>query len=393
MLAGLLFATHDAEDRAGTLAATLPFGGLTLIEYQARLLVSLGASQIIVVVQRLTPELLGALARIGRRSVSVDAVRGAAEAAAKLHPLARILMLADGLVTTRAAVEALAAEGGDALLTQDAAHAPRGLERLEGSTVWAGAARLQPARLAEVAAMPRDYDMQSALVRVAAQAHAQCLMLPPGDAFAGHGIERSASALDVRGREVMASTLALRPGWFDRWIVAPLARPLLGEMMRRSLPTLVPAVIAGVTGLGGLLGLDLGFARLGVAMAVAATIAASAGATIAWLRDESSFARGFGVATLAIPVAAVLLLGHAADRVSGGSTGVVLAVGLAVLAGLDVRAGHDRRRAAWQGGPGAYLLVTAVAVLAGWPALGLALAAGYAAGSLAAAIETLRRGA
>ena len=61
MLAGLLFATHDADDRPGALTATLPFGGLTLIEYQARLLIAAGASQIVVIVARLTPELLGAL--------------------------------------------------------------------------------------------------------------------------------------------------------------------------------------------------------------------------------------------------------------------------------------------------------------------------------------------
>ena len=32
MLAGLIFATEDAEDRPETLAATLPFCGSTLIE-------------------------------------------------------------------------------------------------------------------------------------------------------------------------------------------------------------------------------------------------------------------------------------------------------------------------------------------------------------------------
>ena len=100
MLAGLLFATADASDRHDTLAATLPIGGVTLIEFQARLLIACDAAQIVVVVQRLTPELVGAIARIGKRGVAVDTVRTAAEAEAKLHPLARVVMLADGLVTT-----------------------------------------------------------------------------------------------------------------------------------------------------------------------------------------------------------------------------------------------------------------------------------------------------
>ena len=107
MLAGLLFATADASDRHDMLAATLPVGGVTLIEFQARLLIAAGASQIVVMVSRLTPELLGAINRLGRRGVAVDAVRGPAEALAKLHPLARVLWLADGLVTTSVMVETM----------------------------------------------------------------------------------------------------------------------------------------------------------------------------------------------------------------------------------------------------------------------------------------------
>ncbi|MFV2184666.1 hypothetical protein ACNIQ1_24035, partial [Escherichia coli] len=79
-----------------------------------------------------------------------------------------------------------------------------------------------------------------------------------GEAASGHGIERSAAALDTRGREVMAATLARRSGWFDRWIVAPLARPLLGEMMRRTAPTVARAGVAGVLGVGGLAALENG---------------------------------------------------------------------------------------------------------------------------------------
>ena len=109
MLAGLLLALQDADDRPGVLTATLPFGGLTLVEFQARLLIAAGASQIVVIAARLSPELLGALSRIGRRGVAVDTVRSAAEAAEKLHPLAKVVMLADGLTASAATVAAMAA--------------------------------------------------------------------------------------------------------------------------------------------------------------------------------------------------------------------------------------------------------------------------------------------
>ena len=152
MLAGLLFAVQDADDQPERLAATLPFGGLTLVEYQARLLVAAGASQIVAGRGRPTPELLGALSRIGRRGVAVDAVRTAAEAADKLHPLARVLMIADGLVTTEEVVAELAGEGGDALLVVPEADAPAGFERVGGAHGLGRASRgCEPRRLAEVA--------------------------------------------------------------------------------------------------------------------------------------------------------------------------------------------------------------------------------------------------
>ena len=150
MLAGLIFAVQDADDRAGTLAATLPFAGMTLIEYQARLLIGAGVSQIVIVVARLTPELLGAVARIGRRGVTVDTVRGAGEAAARLHPLSHLLVLADGLVTTDAVLAPFARDGGDALLVLDGEDAVHGYERIGGGDVWAGVARLDGRRLAEL---------------------------------------------------------------------------------------------------------------------------------------------------------------------------------------------------------------------------------------------------
>lgn len=135
MLAALLFATHEADDSPATLAATLPFGPGTLIEFQARLVIGAGASQLIVVVGRMTPELLGAINRIMRRGASVDVVRSAAEACEKLHPLARVLVMADGLVSTEGVVAAMAAEGGDALLVTTDADALAGLERVGADAI------------------------------------------------------------------------------------------------------------------------------------------------------------------------------------------------------------------------------------------------------------------
>ena len=55
--------------------------------------------------------------------------------------------------------------------------------------------------------MPRDYDFQSTLLRVAAQAGAEQVRLDPRDA-PKHAIERSADALTRRGTSTVAALVA-----------------------------------------------------------------------------------------------------------------------------------------------------------------------------------------
>ncbi len=390
MLAGLLFATHDTEDQPDRLTATLPFGGVTLIEYQARLLIAAGCGQIIILVARLTPELLGAIARIGRRGVAVDTVRHATEGAEKLHPLARVLMLADGLITTERVVATLAGEGGDALLVAPQSDAGRRLERVGGNMAWAGIARLDPRRLGEVARLPRDYDVQSTLLRVAEQARAVHVLLPPDAVRHGHGIEHDGAALAKRGRAALAAIVSDRRGWFDRWVVAPLARLALPAMVERRWPGAVVGGGGAGLGVAGLAAIALGWSAAGLALAFAACLVLALAATLSGVRDEPGVERAILALALVVPALAALLLGMAESRQAGQPAALAVALALVALAALAERAGPERARRPWWGCAAAYLLIVLAATAAGAPMAGMALAAAYAAMTLAAAIERLR---
>lgn len=389
MLAGLIFAVQDADEPAGALAATLPFAGMTVIEYQARLLVAAGVSQIVVVVARLTPELLGAVARIGRRGVAVDTVRSAGEAAARLHPLSRLLVLADGLITTESVLVPLAREQSDALLVVPEAEADAGYELIGGGDAWAGIARLDRQRLTEVAAMPRDYDVQSSLLHVAAQAGALRLVLAEGERRTGHGIEARRETLETRSRAVVGATLAARPGWFNRWIVRPLARVAMPWLMRRHVPTAVLAGGTVITGLAGLAAVWMGQLTAGLLVAVFGVAMAALVASFAWLRDEDVLARAMAATVLGIPALAALLLGHALDAETGELTGRVLALALVAAGALAHRAIPDARPIGWGDAP-AYLVTLALGTVLGMPFVALVCAALYATVTLAIAIEALR---
>ncbi|MEG3165617.1 hypothetical protein U1701_13540 [Sphingomonas sp. PB2P19] len=392
MLAGLLFAIHDADDRPDRLAATLPFSGVTLIEYQARLLVAAGVSQLIVVVARLTPELLGAIARIGRRGVSVDTVRSAAEATERLHPLARIVMLGDGLVTTEAVVTAIAAEDGEALLVVPEDDAGPGFERVGGQMAWAGVARIDPRRIAEVAALPHDYDLQSTLLRLAVQERVVQILLPTETMRGGgHGIEHQARTLEERGRAVLVTIVSARRGWFDRFVLAPIARAVLPGLVDRNVAGTTLGVGGAALGGAGLVVQGFGLLATGLIVTLAGCIALALGSVLSGLRDEMPAARVQtlaigGVAALAVLVFAFLISGY-----TGENTALAIGVGVVAIGAIGERAIVERARRLWWGSPSAYLAIVAVLALLGLPVLGLGIAAIYATATLAAVVESLRQ--
>ncbi|HVI98758.1 MAG TPA: hypothetical protein VM657_06805 [Sphingomonas sp.] len=387
MLAGLIFATDDADDRPDKLAATLPFGGGTLLEYQARLLIAAGAAQLLVAVTRLTPELIGAVNRIGGR-VPVDVVRSATEAADKAHPLARIIVVADGLVSTNAIVDMLADEGDDALLVTSQGDALPGFERVDANSAWAGLARIGARRLDDVARFPADYDFQSTLLRVLAQGRTLRIALPASAAREGHGIQRDSRALADRSRAVLSSIVTSRPGWFDRLVLAPLARWTLPSLVSRAVPSAVLAGAGAIVALAGLVGLVLDLPVTGLALVEGGIVAMALAAVLGALRGEGRLAKVQGWAIGGASALAALLLGRMASIEAMTATGWTLAIGLVVAGTLLERAARHRR-SLWWASALVYPLVLLCFTAAGHPLIGLAVAAAYASASLAAAIERL----
>lgn len=383
MLAGLIFATSDAIDRPDALTATLPFGGASLIEFQARLLAGAGAAQILIAVARVTPELLGAANRIAKRGVAVDVVRSAAEAAEKVHPLARIVVLADGLVTTEAQLSPFASEGAEALLVTDE---DNGLERLDATSRWAGIARISVQRLTETAQLPRDYDFLSALVRVTAQHGATKLPIKGAQSRAGHGIEHDARGLARRGRAIFASLASGRVRWIDRWVVGPLAKLTLPALVAKGVSPL--ALIGGgvVTAAAGLFGIWSGWTASGLGGVSLATGLLALAGMLAWLRGDDGDTAMSGHATSAVAVTSLLLAGYRDDS----ATGLVLAVTAVLAAALVERIALVAKPRAWWPGPAAYPFLLIPFAAAGQLSVGLAALAAYAAATLLGGIESLR---
>lgn len=388
MLAGLIFATEDAEGRGDLLAATLPFGGMTLIEYQARLMIAAGAAHLVVAVGRVTPALLGAVARIARRGVPVDVVRSAEEAATKLHPLARVLVFADALVTTDTVALSMAGETPDALLVTSEDSGPAAVERVDSGHQWAGVALVSANRVADIAAMPRDYDFQSTLLRVAVQTGAGQVALPAGARRAGHGVERDSAAMAARSNGVLIALANQRIGWADRYVFTPITRIVLPWLVSRSVPDwgmVAGGIFFALVSLA-LVGFD--FVAAGGGVAPVAVAFWSCGALLSGLRGNERLARAQEIAIFAFTMVLALFLG-VRDAIDGARwVGPALAVALIGTAAIAERV--PVRRPPWACGAPLYVLLLALAALCGQVAIGLAVSATVALVTLAALVETLR---
>lgn len=389
MLAGLIFAIEEASDRPGTLVATLPFGGMTLLEYQIRLLASAGAEQVLIAVGRMTPALLAAVdrARGGRTAVAI--VRSAEEAAEKVHPDARVLVIADGLVTTDPVLDRMTEGGPEALLVTDDAQSPAAIERLDMRHCWAGIARISVAQLGQIAQMPDDYDFQSALLRVAAQSGAEHVPIAAVWLRGGHGVERTVEGLAARNTGVLAALTERRDTWADRWVFTRVARALLPEFVRRNVPGWALAAGGGLFGLLGLGAIAKGWEGAGLASALVSAASLATASALATLRGEERRARILEIAVLALFALVTLGCGWIERERLGTTTPLVLAL-VAVGAQLLVHRAPIRARR-WWASPAAHLLLLTPFALAGWAAYGLGAAAVYAFATLAAAVEAMRK--
>jgi hypothetical protein len=388
MLAGLIFAIEEADDRPGTLVATLPFGGMTLLEYQVRLLIGAGAGQILVAVGRMTPALLAAVNRAGRREVSVEIVRSAEEAAEKVQDGARVLVMADGLVTTDPVMDRMGHEGPEALLVTDDAGSPAAIERLDMRDSWAGVARISTGQLIQIAQMPDDYDFQSALLRVAAQSGAEHVPLTAGWLRSGHAVEHSAEGLAARNTGVLAALTERRVDWADRWVFTRIARMALPELVARNVPAW------GLLGGGGLLSLlsftavGFGWEGTGLIASLLAAATLATGGAMAALRGEERRARGVEWTLLLLFGGVALGCGWIERLRLDTTTPLVLAI-VAVAAQLLIERAPPRHRR-WWASPSAHLLLLTPFALAGLVEFGLGAVAAYAFATLAAAVEGTR---
>lgn len=375
-LAALIAAYHESAE-AGLLRATLPLAGRTVVERQARLAAKAGASRIVLLVERIPPELGEAIERLRRERLPIVVARSAEEAAEAVDPSDRLVLVGDGAVAEAGQLARIAAAEGAAVLTVPDAGYGELYERIDGQSRWAGLAAVDGAMLRKTAAMLRDWDLQSTLLRRALQGGARHVA-----AEGPVAILDGWNDLGGLERQILAVASESRGGWASR-LLAPVERMLtLAIMGGRIAPSMLGSAAGALTaaGAGAML---YGWLRTGLALMLLATPLEGAAERLARIRMQEDAGRSWwGALIPALAGGALLALAYKLAVPFGWGMVLLAVVTLAFLIALGIETNGrpvrgqlllaERRGLTW--------LMLPFAVAAAWNA-GLALLFAYAAAS------------
>lgn len=253
-LTALISAYQESDEPGGPLRAVLPLAGRTLIERQAKLAARAGARKIIVLVEKVAPDLLAAIDRLRNEGIIVVLARSAEEAAEQVDPSDPLLLVADGFIGDESQLRRVAAASPPALLTVPDTSADDRFERIDAESRWAGLALIDGALLAETASMLRDWDSQSTLLRRAVQAGARMIAARGESEDGGPAeltiAERIADLASVHHR-IVGRASSGRSDWISRFMLAPVERAATHALMAGTIGTqAIGAAAIALTGLG-----------------------------------------------------------------------------------------------------------------------------------------------
>lgn len=331
-LAALISAYKLADDEMEGPRATLPLAGRALLEYQARLAVYAGAEHILVLVERVPVALTVAVDRLRRDGLRVEIARSVADAADRIHPDERLLVIGDGCITSPAQAERMAEARPPALLTvpDDAPHAM--FERIDATARWGGLMLIDGALLRDTVAMLGEWDLESTLLRRAVQADAK--RVDPGGGGAADGaplLADGAARLDGFDRTMLAAARPRGRDWVWRHVFPTIEGLVAAPLLKRGTDPVWFAV-AGVTAAivaGIFFAADLrpaGLAALLLSGPIAALAERLAGARLSPLQWAQAFLAARAAATFAA------LLALTQGLVSQVGWGAWLIAGLITLA-------------------------------------------------------------
>lgn len=383
-LAGLILTDDDALALEAGARTLLPVAGQSLIEYQVRIARAAGAGHIAILVDRIPAGLVAAFDRLRDDGIDIDIARDAREAADRIHPDERLLVVAGGLVAARGVVDRMAEAPVSTLLTLPDSPESVHFERIDANDRWAGLALLNGQLLRDTAAMLGDWTLGPTLLRAALQAGAARTRHEGG----GVALVRNEQDATSIAHFLASGGVEGAEAFWPSQVVEPIVRRLLPKLIGVSVPLqavlALPLALLGAALVFGALGWEAaGFAAFLVAGFPAAIgkaladIAARPDRPLYWANE----------AKRPVLLALMMFAGWAVGRSSGGEWGPI-ALGLWAGVALMLQPSSVQRDW-WHADADILAIEMLMCLLIGQPVVGLMIAVGHAVMTQFALVRTL----
>ncbi len=222
-LAALILAgEHGVGERPPLL---FKIAGQTLLERLFRQMKAAGANHIVLLVTALPADVLAIVDRMTKEGLSIDLARSAADAADRIHPDERLIIVDGPLVIEQSWIDRLRDAEGSTLVTV-AASPEAAFERIDAKDDWLGLACLDGEVLRSTASQLGDWALGPTVLRRAVQSNATRLRYSE-EGIALRGV-RPVYAEDVaRARLALGKAAHVEAdGWYGRLLQTAVMTPV-----------------------------------------------------------------------------------------------------------------------------------------------------------------------
>ncbi len=312
---------------AGDIDAGAPVLGVPLCEFQIRRAVAAGARHIVVLVERISADLLAATDRLRRDGIGVDIARNLGDAIDYVHPDDRVLLIGIRCFVDHDMLTTLADAGAPLVLTAPVAHAAPSWEIVDGTRRWTGWAAFDSTALRQVGAMVGDWELAPTVLRYLLQNGAQMVA---ADAEVVAPLDRAADR-EALGRRLLAVVGGSATGAGGHWMVRPVARLLAGLAGERGLRSLWLEGVALVIAAAAVVMAMFGLVSIAALLAVATHLCAGTGEVLRRAVDSAARTRRALIWAVGGTTAVVIVLAGVTETAATGQWGCALLAFIIVI--------------------------------------------------------------
>ena len=234
MKLALISLSKDDPEGGGPIGL-LPLFDNLLVDRQVRVAGRLGAEKIIFLCPTIPGAILQYIDELKVRKIDAEIVRTARELVQYSSEENELIVVADGVLPSSKVESLLAEQIGEVIYTVENDEVFEDFERIDLNQRWLGLAKLKASRLSMMIDVPDDWNVGSALLRIAVQSECERIVIPGPDIIAGSVVhlENSSETTEYTRRKLKEPGLA-KGGLLERFLIWPVSRRLLPRLWQTS---------------------------------------------------------------------------------------------------------------------------------------------------------------